>query len=96
MKLGKCISEPKKEDLLYLDDKTNTYKKCPEGTEKIENNICIIRKEDKIEKSSNITIIIILTIIILIIIISFFFMKRYISRKKFESEMSISFLKYKD
>jgi len=94
--VGKCISEPKKEDLLYLDDKTNTYKKCPEGTEKIENNICIIRKEDKIEKSSNITIIIILTIIILIIIISFFFMKRYISRKKFESEMSISFLKYKD
>ena len=86
---GKCISEPNKEDLLYLEDKTNTYIKCPEGTEKVENNKCI--------KSSNIALIIILTIIILIIIIVlFFFIKRYISRKKFESEISILFLKYKD
>ena len=28
--IGKCISEPNKEDLLYLDSKTNTYMKCPE------------------------------------------------------------------
>ncbi len=87
---GKCISEPKKEDLLYLNKDNNTYIKCPEGTEKIENNICI-------KTRSNIILIIILTIVILIIIISlFFFIKRYISRKKFESEMSSLFLKYKD
>ena len=86
---GKCISEPKGGDLLYLDEKTNTYIKCPEGTEKVENNKCI--------KSSNITLLIILVIIILlIIIVLFFYIKRYFSRKKFESEMSILLEKYKD
>ena len=78
---GKCISEPKKEDLLYLDGKTNTYMKCPDGTEKVENNECI--------KSSNIVLIIILIIAILIIIIVlFFFIKRYVSRKNLENEIS--------
>ena len=82
--MGKCISEPNKEDLLYLDRKNNTYLKCPEGTKKVENNECI--------KSSNIALIIILTIVILIIIIVFFFfIKRYVSRKKLESEIAITF-----
>ena len=82
--IGKCISEPNKEDLLYLDHKNNTYLKCPEGTKKVVNNECI--------KSSNISLIIILTIVILIIVIVlFFFIKRYISRKKLESEIAITF-----
>ena len=38
---GKCIPEDKKEGLLYLDNKDNTYKLCPEGTTKVENNECI-------------------------------------------------------
>ena len=80
---GKCISEPKKEDLLYLDEQTNTYIKCPEGTEKVENNKCI--------ENSNIAIIIILTIVILIIIIGLlFFIKRIVSRKKLENEIPAS------
>ena len=41
---GKCISEDKKEGLLYLDNKDNTYKLCPEGTTKVENNECIKNK----------------------------------------------------
>ena len=80
---GKCISEINKEDLLYLDEKTNTYINCPEGTEKVEKNKCI--------KSSNITIIIILIIVVLIIIIAFFyFIKKCISRKNLENEISIT------
>ena len=80
---GKCISKPKKEDLLYLDEQTNTYIKCPEGTEKVENNKCI--------ENSNIAIIIILTIVILIIIIGLlFFIKRIVSRKKLENEIPAS------
>ena len=79
---GKCISEPKEGDLLYLDEETNTYIKCPEGTEKVENNKCI--------KSINITIIIILILVILIIIIAlFYFIKRCVSRKKLENEIPI-------
>ena len=78
---GKCISNPKKEDLLYLNKANNTYIKCPEGTEKVENNECI--------KSSNIVLIIILTIsILIIIIVLFFFIKRYASRKNLENEIS--------
>ena len=89
---GKCIKEPKEGDLLYLDDKTNTYLKCPEGTIKVENNKCI--------KSSNQTIIILLILLILLIILVllFFYIKRYISRKKIESEISNleKFIKHKD
>ncbi len=78
---GKCINETEGEDLFYLDEKTNTYMKCEEGTVKVENNKCI--------KSSNITIIIILIIVILIIIIAlFFFIKKCVSRKKLENEIS--------
>ena len=79
-KIGKCISEPKKEDLLYLDDKTNTYRKCPEGTVKVENNVCIKNNY----------------LVIIIIFILFFYIKRYISRKKFENEMSNLLEKNKD
>jgi len=79
---GKCISKPNEGDLLYLDEKTNTYIKCPKGTEIVKNNQCIIRE-------SNYTIIILLlTIVILIIIIAlFFFIKRYVSKKNYKSEM---------
>ena len=78
---GKCISEKEIEDSLYLNKANNTYMKCPEGTEKVENNECI--------KSSNISLIIILIIVILIIIIVlFFFIKRCISRKNLENEIS--------
>ena len=88
---GKCISELNKEDLLYLNVTNNTYIKCPEGTEKVENNTCIKRKEDQIEANSNLKIIIILIIVILIIIIAlFFFIKRCVSGKKLESEISES------
>ena len=76
-----CISEPKKEDLLCLNKENNTYIKCPNETEKIKDNECI--------KSSNIALIIILIIVISIIIILFFFIiKRYISRKDLENEIS--------
>ena len=87
---GKCIAKPKNEDLLYLDDKNNTYLKCPEGTARVENNECI--------KRSNRTIIIIILILLILIIIFvlFFYIKRYISRKKFESEMSNLLETYKD
>ena len=78
---GKCISKTNEEDLLYLNLTNNTYMKCPKGTEKFENNECI--------KSSNISLIIILIIVILIIIIVlFFFIKRCISRKNLENEIS--------
>jgi len=78
---GKCISEEEKEDSFFLNKDNNTYMKCPKGTEKFENNECI--------KSSNISLIIILIIVILIIIIVlFFFIKRCISRKNLENEIS--------
>ena len=82
---GKCINETKKEDLLYLDEKTNTYRKCPDGTVDVENNECIIKK-------SYLAVIIILSIVILIIIIALFFcIKKIITNKKNESEIPITF-----
>jgi len=81
---GKCIREPKSDDLLYLDDKTNTYIKCPEGTGKVENNICI--------QKSYLAVIVISSIVFIIIIIGlFFFIKKIISNKKNESEIPITF-----
>ena len=79
--IGKCISEPKSEDLLYLDDKTNTYKKCDEGTVKVENNICI--------KKSYTAVIVISSIvfIIIIIVLLFFCIKKIVSNKKNEIEI---------
>ena len=81
--IGKCIREPKAKDLLYLDTKTNTYMKCPEGTEKVENNECI--------KSSNSTIIILLLIFIILIILFaiFFYIKRYVSKKNLENDLKL-------
>ena len=85
---GKCISEPNKEDLLCLDNKTNTYIKCPEETES-ENNTNNGREQDQSSKGNNIVLIIVLTVVsLIIIIVLFFFIKRYIARKKFESETS--------
>jgi len=47
---GKCISKPNDGDLLYLDNTTNTYRKCPEEAIRVENNECILGKEDKEDK----------------------------------------------
>ena len=92
--IGKCISEPNKEDLLILDSKTNTYIKCPDGTEKVENNKCIQNKKDQDEESSNFVIIIILIIVVLlIIIVLFFFIKRCVFKKKLENKISNTFEK---
>ena len=88
--IGKCISEPIKEDLIYLNVTNNTYLKCPKETEKVENNECIERKVEQLTEKNNIAIIIILIIVILIIIIAlFFFFKRYVFKKKLDSEITL-------
>ena len=92
--IGKCITEPKNEDLLYLDEKTNTYKKCPKGTIKVENNECI--KSSKAPLIILILLILLIFILIIIFALFFFYIKRYISRKKYESETSILLKKLKD
>jgi len=81
---GKCINETKKEDLLYLDEKTNTYRKCPDGTVKVKNNECI-------QKSYLVEIIILSIVILIIIIALFFFIKKIVINKKNESEIPITF-----
>ena len=41
-KKGKCINQSEiEEGFFYLDNNDNTYKKCPEGTIKVENDQCI-------------------------------------------------------
>ena len=90
--IGKCITEPIKEDLVYLNVTNNTYLKCPEKTEKVENNECIeINEEQLPKKNNNIAIITILIIVILIIIIAlFFFIKRYVFKKNLEKEIPMT------
>ena len=87
--IGKCITEPIKEDLIYLNVTNNTYLKCPEKTEKVENNTCIPKNVEQLTEKNNRTIIIILIIVILIIIALFFFIKRYVFKKKIESEITL-------
>ena len=60
-------------------------------TEKVENNECIQQiKKNQDEENSNLAIIIILIIVILIIIIAlFFFFKRYVFKKKLDSEITL-------
>ena len=60
---GKCISESELDTLSILDENDNTYKLCPEGTIKVENNKCISRAS---------AIYLVLFIIIIIIIILLF------------------------
>ena len=49
----------------FLDNNDNTYKKCPEGTKKVENNECV-------RESIEFYIIIIIIILIILIIIALF------------------------
>ena len=74
---GKCITENEiKDGQYYLDNKDNIYKKCPEGTIKVENNECI--EENKIQ----IYIIIIIIFLIILILIALFCIYRKLSRKR--------------
>ena len=69
---GKCIDESGlKNGFYYLDASDNTYKACPEGTNKVENDQCI---EDNTETIILVFIIIIVIIIVLIPLL-FHFMK---------------------
>ena len=81
---GKCLLESEINELLYLDNSDNTYKLCPEGTKKIENNKCI-----KSNLKLYIIIIIILIIIIIIIIIIVFYFIRIIKKKKSKFNIEI-------
>ena len=75
---GKCIKENELiEGFYYLDYNDNTYKKCPEGTVKVENNECIKNKV-----KIYIIIGVIIFIIILILIIIFCIMRRRAKKKK--------------
>ena len=75
---GKCIKENELiEGFYYLDHNDNTYKKCPEGTVKVENNECIKNKV-----KIYIIIGVIIFIIILILIIVFCIMRRRAKKKK--------------
>ena len=65
-KKGKCINMSElKEGYYYLDANDNTYKKCPEGTFKVEDDKCIEYNNE------NILLIFIIIISILILIPSF-------------------------
>ncbi len=73
---GKCLKKNELiDDYYYLDNKDNTYKKCPEGTVKVEDNKCVHNN-----LKLYIIIGIIIFIIILILIILFIIMRK--RRKK--------------
>ena len=75
---GKCIKESEiKNGFYYLDNNDNTYKICPEGTIKVENNECIETNDEKI-------ILAFIIIITILIIVSLFFIGRmlFINRKR--------------
>ena len=79
---GKCFEESEikseiKDGFFYLDNNDNTYKKCPEGTIRVENNECI---EDNIETILLASIISL--IIILVLSVPLFFWCRSLYRKK--------------
>ena len=63
---GKCISESELDTLSSLDENDNTYKLCPKGTIKVENNKCISRSVIYLVLFIILIIIIILLFIILI------------------------------
>ena len=78
---GKCLKKNELiDDYYYLDNKDNTYKKCPEGTVKVEDNKCIHNN-----LKLYIIIGIIIFIIILILIILFIIMRK--RRKKKSTDL---------
>ena len=87
---GKCIKQEElKEGFYYLDNNDNTYKLCPEGTSKIDNNQCI---EDSIEAY----IIIIIIFIIILLIIVLFCIWRIISKKRRKDNLIEKNIEYSD
>ena len=80
---GKCIDESEiKDGYYYLDSSDNTYKTCPEGTIKVENNECIENNTETI-----LLVFIIILIIILIIVPLFFIWKVFFQNRKRNKDM---------
>ena len=71
---GKCISESELDTLSIIDENDNTYKLCPKGTIKVENNKCISR--------SAIYLVLFIIIIIIIILLFICLIWRLIRKKK--------------
>ena len=74
---GKCIDESEiKDGYYYLDSSDNTYKACPEGTIRVENNECIENNTETILLVFIIIVFIILIFVPLLIIWKVFFQNR--------------------
>ena len=74
---GKCIDESEiKDGYYYLDSSDNTYKACPEGTIRVENNECIENNTETILLVFIIIVFIILIFVPLLIIWRVFFQNR--------------------
>ena len=80
---GKCIdvSGLKADEFYYLDSNDNTYKKCPEGTIKVENNECIETNTEAI------ILAFIIIIIILILVLTFFLWNISFQKRKMNKYM---------
>ena len=73
---GICINQSEiNNGFYYLDNNYNTYKICPEGTIKVENNECIETNDEKI-------ILAFIIIIIILIIVSLFFIGRMLFKNR--------------
>ena len=80
---GKCIEESEiKDGFFYLDNNDNTYKKCPEGTIRVENNECI-----EINTETIILVFIVIIIILILFVPLFFTLKKFSGKRKINKDM---------